>query len=95
MPFAAVKGLEEALAKQEQKLKTSERPELGEEKSEAINAALCSLRKGETIQITYFHAHREHTLQGIVEGLNTGLKTVRVSAVTIPFSDILDLQVTG
>ena len=54
MPFAAVKGLEEAIAREEQDMKRGERPEFGEEHVGAVNAMLCGLRKGMKIYIQVY-----------------------------------------
>ena len=54
MPFAAVKGLEEAIAREEQDMKRGERPEFGEEKVDAVNAILCRLRRGMKIFVRVY-----------------------------------------
>lgn len=91
MPFAAVKGLEEALAKQETLLKQTERPELGEEKSEAINAMLHRIAKGMRVSVTYYDINQCKTLQGTVTQLNRGLGRIRIDSCTILFADIMSI----
>ena len=61
MPFAAVKGLEEAIAREEQGLKRGERPEFGEEK---VNAILCRLRKGMNISVLVYSCGQCQQVKG-------------------------------
>lgn len=93
MPFAAVKGLEEALAKQETLLKQTERPELGEEKSDAINATLLRIAKGMRVSVTYYDINQCKTLQGTVTQLNSSLGWLKIKDSTILLSDIISISI--
>ena len=52
-PFDALKGLNEALRKKEEKLSRVEKIELSEEMSEELSHKLIKLEKGQRIKITF------------------------------------------
>ena len=91
MPFAAVKGLEEAILEQEQSLQRTERIEMGEEKVQKINRELNHLEKGNHISVKVYRNGRYHTIQGVVERIDLDKGTMRVSGVLVPFESITDV----
>ena len=95
MPFSAVKGLEEALARQERKARQEDRPELGEEQIGAINRALCRLEKGTEGSITYYSLREYRTLIGTVDKVDEVRQALRVSGNIIPFEDICEITLSG
>lgn len=85
MPFAAVKGLEEAILEQEQTLQRTERIEIGEEQVQKINRELNHLEKGKCISVKVYCDGRYQTIQGIIEQIDLARGTMRVSGVLVPF----------
>lgn len=92
MPFAAVKGLEEAILEQEQSLHRTERIEIGEEQAQKINRELNHLEKGKNVSVKVYCDGRYHTIQGVVEWINTAKGTMRVSGVLVPFDGIAKIE---
>lgn len=93
MPFAAVKGLEEALRNTEQRAMSSSQQELCEEQIAQINQNLCKVQKGMPATITYFLNGRILTLSGIAEMISEARQTINISSTVIPFSAIRALIV--
>ena len=93
MPFSAVKGLDEALARQERNANRKERNTLGEEQIETINKALCRLKKGTEVFATYFSDGEYQTINGIVERVDEIRQVFRVRGNMIPFEDIQEIEV--
>ena len=92
MPFAAVKGLEESIAREEQGLKRGERPEFGEEKVDAVNAILCRLRKGMSVSVQIYSCGQCREVKGQVERIDLALRELTVNGIRIGFDDIIDLS---
>ena len=92
MPFAAVKGQEEAIVREEQDMKRGERPEFGEEKVDAVNAILCRLRKGMIISIRVYSWGKCLDVQGKVERIDLTVREMTVNGIRIGFDDIIDLS---
>lgn len=91
MPFAAVKGLEKAIAEQEQLLNRTEQIEPGEEQAQAINDALKRLRKGSMVSLRFHADGQAQALQGEVEQIDPAGGTLRVGGVVVPIDRILGL----
>lgn len=91
MPFAAVKGLEKAIAEQDQLLNRVDEVELGEEQIQRINEELKHLAKGNMVSIRFYNDGRYQTLEGIVEQIDSAWSTIRVSKTAIPVKRILDV----
>lgn len=91
MPFTAVKGLEKAIAEQEQLLNRAEEVELGEEQVWKINEELKLLEKGNMVSVRFYNNRRYQTLEGIVEQIDPARSIIRVSKTVIPVKRILDL----
>lgn len=91
MPFAAVKGLEKAIAEQEQLLKRTEHIEPGEEQAQAINEALKRLRKGSMVSLRFHADGQAQALQGEVEQIDPARGTIRVRGIVVPINRILGL----
>lgn len=88
MPFAAVKGLGEAILEQEQLLKRTEKIEIGEERTQRINRELNHLEKGKRITVNVYMDGLHHTIQGVVEWIDSSKGTMRVAGAIIPFESI-------
>ena len=91
MPFAAVKGLEKAIAEQNQLLNRVERVELGEEQVQEINEELTLLEKGDMVSVRFYKNGKYQTIGGVVEQIDPARSIIRVSEIVIPVKRILDL----
>ena len=92
MPFDAMKGLYEALRRQEELSERVERTELGEEDAEAISLALCRLSRGDRVNVTFFRKGHYLTRSGAVTALNEQRRILSVQGEDIPFEDIAALE---
>jgi hypothetical protein len=91
LPFAAVKGLTEALAKKE-KISVS-KVELSEEMSSELDQKLNSLQKGVTVAVTYYCDGEYLKVIGIVAKPDTQKRTLRVDDIKISFDDLLEIDI--
>lgn len=91
MPFAAVKGLEKAIAEQEQLRNRTEQIEPGEEQAQAINEALNRLRKGNIVSLRFHADGQSQALQGEVEQIDPARGTIRIKGIVVPIDRILGL----
>lgn len=91
MPFAALKGFENALREKE-KVIVSKR-ELSEEELEKLNQKMTLLEKGQMIKIIYFSNGEYIELQGLVARLDKVLGNITVVNTNINFKDILSLEI--
>lgn len=91
MPFDAVKGLREALARKEAELLYTERQELSEEATAALNETLGGLRTGDRVAVTYYEDHRYRTVFDIVRRVRPGDTRIELEEHSIPLSDIFTI----
>lgn len=89
MPFAALKGYEEALHKKE-KLTVS-RMELSEEYQEALDRELRQVQKNEIVTVVYFCRNEYLRQTGMVSGIDKTARILRVVNTNILFDDIYSL----
>lgn len=90
VPFAAVKGYEEALRAKEKIV--VEKIELSEEKKEELDFKLHQINKNDIITVVYFYKDEYIQLEGMVSRLDTDAKILKVVNTKIPFEDIYDLS---
>lgn len=90
VPFAAVKGYEEALRAKEKIV--VEKIELSEEKKEELDFKLHQIKKNDIITVVYFYKDEYIQLEGMVSRLDTDAKILKVVNTKIPFEDIYDLS---
>jgi len=88
-PFAAIRGLEEALAEKE-KIPVP-RPEYSEEMNEKINKKLCRLKKGEHASVKYYGNEEFLWAEGVVEKIDTVGRVLKIGDIKISFDDILNI----
>ncbi|MCQ2551583.1 MAG: hypothetical protein MJ146_05295 [Clostridia bacterium] len=84
-PFAALKGYEEELYKEEKKLTYEDRREISEDMAMAINDRLSSLQVGEMVEIEHYFKGRYVKTKGVVEEISN---YVKVAGKKIRFVDI-------
>lgn len=92
MPFSAVKGLEKAIAEQEQQLNYLEQIELDEELTLTINHELNRLEKGDKVSVCYYKDGRYHMLKDAVEQIDIVRGFVRIRKKAIGFESILNIK---
>lgn len=90
MPFAALKGLEEALAKKEKVVVP--RVELSEEMAVELNHKISALHKGSVATITYFYDDEYLQITGMVAQIDKAKGILRAASTKIPIDDILDVE---
>ena len=90
-PFAAVKGLDEALARK-RKIRVPRR-ELLEDQAEEINKALVSLKRGQIITVVYYNDPEEEYIQltGLVAKVDEYRKQLQIVMTKIAFEDIFEI----
>ena len=90
-PFAALKGLSEALAKKERVPVL--RREISDDQAEQINRTLLSLRRGEIVTAVWYDETQQDYIQmtGIVSEVDLVACMLRFAVYAIPFADLADL----
>lgn len=92
MPFAAVKGLTDALKKKE-KLPIK-KIEISEELAEELNEKIQRISKGMTVTVMYYYDNDYIQLTGAVNQLDVVFRKLQIGDAKIAFADILDLDFT-
>lgn len=90
IPFAALKGFEEALLAREKI--TVEKIELSEERKEELDKVLRSLEIGSIITVTYFYKDEYLKKTGFLAKLTPTAHTLQIVNEKISFEDILDIE---
>ena len=91
MPFAALKGYEEALRAKEKIV--VEKIELSEEKKAELDFKLHQISKNDMITVVYFYKDEYIKIEGMVSRLDIDARVLKVVNIKIPFDDIYDLCV--
>jgi len=91
MPFAALKGFEEALREKE-KIVVKKR-NLSDEEIEILNQNMTKLQKGQMIKIVYFDHGEYLEKQGLVSHIDKVLGNITVVNTNIKFEDISSLEI--
>ncbi len=89
MPFAALKGYEEALRAKEKIV--VEKVELSEEKKAELNRKLFQIEKNDIINVVYFAKGEYIRIEGMVSRMDRDAGLLKIVNTKIPFSDIYDL----
>lgn len=90
VPFAALKGYEEALRAKEKIVVP--KLELSEEKKEELNRKLHQIHKNDIITVVYFYKGEYIQLEGMVSRLDKDAKLLKIVNTRIPFGDIYELS---
>ncbi|MCH5324844.1 MAG: YolD-like family protein [Eubacterium sp.] len=89
MPFAAVKGLEEALAAKERERTFIPRTELSDHAAERLNRRLCRLEWGDTVTVKYYRHGEYLTASGRITRLDVTYRVMMIGEdIVIDFDDI-------
>lgn len=89
MPFAALKGLPDALAAREKI--TVPKIELSEEMADELNRKMQKLVKGQIASIVYFHQSEYVKITGMVARIDKTCRVLQIVNAKIPFDDIVEI----
>ena len=92
MPFDAMKGLHEALLRQEESSERVERVELGEEDAAALSNALAKTARGDSVEVTFYRDGRYLRTSGTVTKLDEVKRILYLSDERISFDDIIEVK---
>ena len=87
IPFAALKGLPEALAAKEKIL--VQKVELSPEMEEELDRRMHLIRRGEVITAVYFHKDEYIKITGMVARIDETSRLLQIVNTKINFDDIL------
>lgn len=90
MPFAALKGLPEAL-KAKEKIIVS-KIELSPEMEEELDRKMHMLVRGEIATVVYFNNDEYIKISGMVSRIDTSCRILQIVNTKINFDDILDIE---
>ncbi len=90
IPFAALKGYEDALREKEKVV--VEKIELSEERKAELDAKLHQVRKNDMVTVVYFHEDEYLKVTGMVSRFDTDARILKVVNTKIPFEDLYDLE---
>lgn len=93
MPFAAVKGLNEALRAKERELCLTDKKELADDGCAELEAHFEAVRKGTNVTAVYFCGGEYLTASGSVTLCDTVNRILRVGDSKISFDDIFELEI--
>lgn len=91
MPFAALKGLPEALAGKEKVIVP--KAELSEEMAMELDMKLHQLKKGRIAGVVYFAEGEYLKKTGVVARIDETARYLQIVDTKISFDDILDVEV--
>lgn len=89
MPFAALKGLPDALAAREKI--TVSRITLSDEMAEELNCKMHDLVKGKIASVIYFRKDEYIKITGMVAKIDETSRLLQIVNTKIAFDDILDI----
>ena len=90
MPFAAVRGMQEAYAAKEKII--AEKIELSEEMAQELDLKMHLLERGKIATVTYFHIDEYIKITGMVARIDTTGRLLQIVNTKINFDDILDIN---
>lgn len=93
MPFAAVKGLEMAIAEQDQKFNQVSPIELADGEITKIDTIIRSLRKGIKISVCFFDNGQYFNVTGVLEEISGLQQILRIGENRILFQQIKEVDV--
>lgn len=91
MPFAALKGLPDALALKEKII--VDKIELPEEMAEALDQEMHKLSKGKMATIVYFDKDEYIKITGMIARIDETSRLLQIVNTKISFDDILEVYV--
>lgn len=91
MPFAALKGYLEALAKKEKIIVS--KVEVSEEYAEELDRKLRQIKKNDMVEIVYFCNHEYLRKTGMVSRIDVTARVLKIVNTKISFDDIYDIHI--
>lgn len=91
-PFDALRGLREALAKQEEEHERQEKRELSEEEQASIEQALVELTRGDDVEALCFEDGKYIKVVGTVVRVDTNFRYLQIGEGKIAFSNLCGLR---
>lgn len=92
MPFAALKGLPEALAAKEHIVVP--KPTLSEDRMAELDQKLSLLKPGNMSTIIYYHQDEYLKITGIIARIDNDSRLLQIVNTKISFSDILGIELS-
>jgi len=93
MPFAALKGYEEELQKQEKVVVP--RAELSEDMLDLLDRKFHQIQKRDVVTVTWYHGGEYLKVTGMVAKIDIDQRILQIVHVQMKFSDIYDLEGPG
>ena len=90
VPFAALKGYEEALRAKEKIV--VEKIELSEEKKAELDYRIQQIQKNDMVTVVYFLKDEYIKIEGMVSRLDKDARVLKIVNTKIPFEDIYELS---
>lgn len=90
MPFAALRGLPDALAAKEKVLVP--KIELSPEMAEELDRQMHLIAKGKMATVVYFHNGEYIKITGLVARIDETSRILQIVNTRIPFADILQVE---
>ena len=90
VPFAALKGYDEALRAKEKII--VEKIELSEEKKAELDYKLQQIQKNDIVTVVYFLKDEYIKVEGMVSRLDRDARVLKIVNTKIPFEDIYELS---
>ncbi len=91
MPFAALRGLPEALARKEKIV--VEKIELTEDMAAELDWNMRNMQVGKMVTAIYFHKDEYIKKTGILSKLDIDARVLQIVETRIPFEDLLKLEI--
>ncbi|MBQ8597126.1 MAG: YolD-like family protein [Lachnospiraceae bacterium] len=91
MPFAALKGYEDALREKERIVVP--KVELSEEMKDELDRIMHQIGKNDMIKVVYFHEDEYLQMTGMVSRLDADARILKVVNTKIKFEDILSVEI--
>lgn len=89
MPFAALRGYEDALRRKEKV--TVPKAELSEEAGEELDRRLSRLSVNDMVTVTYFQDGEYLKITGMLSRIDVTARVLKVVTTKIPFEDIYEI----
>ena len=90
-PFAAITGLDRAIARERHALELTERRELPDDSAGELDERLRALRRGMRVSVGYYADGEYRSTSGVAERIDPVQRLLKVGTDWIPFADIPDI----
>ncbi len=98
-PFAALRGYDEHLEEEKERINQQKRADVSEDESARLSEQLAQLAKGMTVSVEYFHPDYPNAahgvckkIQGTVSAIDSAAHTLRIEEVSISFEDLVKIE---